>query len=40
MMEAARAKQGLERLDQVKWAVLESSGDITIVPVQNAAPQA
>lgn len=40
VMEAARSKQGLERLDQVKWAVLEASGDITIVPVQNAAPQA
>lgn len=40
VMEAARAKLGLERLDQVKWAVLEASGDITIVPVQNAAPQA
>lgn len=40
IMEAARSKQGLERLDQVRWAVLEASGEITIVPVQNAAPQA
>lgn len=39
IMEVARDKQGLERLDQVKWAVLESSGEISIVPKQNAAPE-
>jgi uncharacterized membrane protein YcaP (DUF421 family) len=32
ILEAARACQGLERLDQIKYAVLERSGDITIVP--------
>jgi uncharacterized membrane protein YcaP (DUF421 family) len=32
IMEAARELQGLERLDQVKYAVLERSGTITIVP--------
>jgi uncharacterized membrane protein YcaP (DUF421 family) len=32
VMEAARELQGLERLDQVKFAVLEVSGKITIIP--------
>ena len=32
ILEAARSCQGLERLDQIKYAVLERSGDITIVP--------
>jgi uncharacterized membrane protein YcaP (DUF421 family) len=32
IMQAAREKQGLERLDQIKFAVLEAGGDITIVP--------
>ena len=32
VMHAAREKQGLERLDQVRFAVLEVSGDITIIP--------
>ncbi len=32
VMEAARDKHGLERLDQVKYAVLEVSGKITVVP--------
>jgi len=32
VMEQARAAQGLERLDQIKYAVLESSGDISIIP--------
>ncbi|GAA5166471.1 DUF421 domain-containing protein [Ornithinimicrobium tianjinense] len=40
ILEAARDKQGLERLDQIKWAVLEASGHITIVPKDKAAPQA
>jgi uncharacterized membrane protein YcaP (DUF421 family) len=31
-MEAARELQGLERIDQVKYAVLERSDTITIVP--------
>jgi uncharacterized membrane protein YcaP (DUF421 family) len=33
VMEAARSLQGLERLDQIKHAVLERNGSITIVPV-------
>jgi len=32
ILEAARELQGLERLDQIKYAVLERSGEITIVP--------
>jgi uncharacterized membrane protein YcaP (DUF421 family) len=32
ILEAARAKQGLEKLDQIKYAVLETNGSITIIP--------
>ena len=32
ILAAAREKQGLERLDQVKFAVLERSGGISIIP--------
>ncbi|HYZ86196.1 MAG TPA: YetF domain-containing protein [Bryobacteraceae bacterium] len=32
VMEAARSLHGLERFDQIKYAVLERSGHITIVP--------
>ena len=32
VLTAARKLHGLERLDQVKYAVLERSGDISIVP--------
>lgn len=32
VLEAARSLQGLERLDQIKFAVLEVSGGITIIP--------
>lgn len=31
IMEAARLQQGLERMDQVKYAVLETNGEISIV---------
>jgi uncharacterized membrane protein YcaP (DUF421 family) len=37
ILEAARKLQGLERLEQVKYAVLERGGDITIIPAQRAA---
>lgn len=33
VMLAARRSQGLERLDQVRLAVVERTGDITVVPV-------
>jgi len=32
VLEAARRLQGIERLDQIKYAVLEVNGGITIVP--------
>jgi uncharacterized membrane protein YcaP (DUF421 family) len=32
LLNAARACQGLERLEQIKYAVLERSGGITIIP--------
>jgi uncharacterized membrane protein YcaP (DUF421 family) len=32
ILEAARRLQGLERMDQIKFAVLEISGGISIVP--------
>lgn len=32
ILEAAHEKQGLERLDQVKYAILERSGGIAIIP--------
>jgi uncharacterized membrane protein YcaP (DUF421 family) len=32
ILEAARRLQGIERLDQIKYAVLEVSGGITVVP--------
>ncbi len=32
VLEAARRLQGLERLDQIKFAVVEVSGGITIIP--------
>ncbi len=34
ILQAARQQEGLERLDQIKYAVLERSGGITIIPKQ------
>lgn len=34
ILEAARELRGLERLDQIKYAVLERDGKITIIPQQ------
>lgn len=34
ILAAARELQGLERLDQIKYAVLEKGGAITIIPKQ------
>jgi uncharacterized membrane protein YcaP (DUF421 family) len=31
IMQAARDKQGLERLEDIKYAILETTGDITII---------
>jgi uncharacterized membrane protein YcaP (DUF421 family) len=32
ILEQARTSQGLERLDQIKYAVIERSGNISIIP--------
>lgn len=34
ILEAARSLRGLERLDQIKYAIVERNGDITIVPAE------
>lgn len=34
ILHAARATQGLERMDQIKYAVLERTGEISIIPKQ------
>jgi uncharacterized membrane protein YcaP (DUF421 family) len=36
ILEAARLNHGLERLEQIKFAVVERNGSISIVPVENA----
>lgn len=36
IMESARELQGLERMDQIKFAVLEVGGRITIIPADAA----
>ncbi|WP_241357632.1 YetF domain-containing protein [Escherichia coli] len=40
ILEAARELRGLERMDQIKYAVLERSGSITIIPKEAAATAA
>lgn len=35
ILHAARMMQGLERMDQVKYAVLERTGEISIIPKQS-----
>ncbi len=34
ILHAARSTQGLERLDQIRYAVLERTGEISIIPKQ------
>jgi uncharacterized membrane protein YcaP (DUF421 family) len=36
ILSRARELQGLERMDQIKYAILERSGGITIVPFEQA----
>lgn len=38
IMAAARQSQGLERLDQIKYAVLERTGGISIIPREITTP--
>lgn len=35
ILEAARRQHGLKRLDQIRFAVLEISGDISIIPAKS-----
>jgi len=37
IMQSARELQGLERMDQIKFAVLERNGVITVIPRQEKA---
>jgi uncharacterized membrane protein YcaP (DUF421 family) len=37
VLSSARSTQGLERLDQIRYAVLEPSGGISIIPKDRAA---
>jgi uncharacterized membrane protein YcaP (DUF421 family) len=37
ILVAAREHQGLERMDQIKYAVLERSGGISIIPKENSS---
>ena len=39
IMQSARQSQGLERLEQIKYAVLEISGGISIIPMEPAIEQ-
>ncbi len=32
VLQAAREHQGLDRMDQIKFAVLERTGEISIIP--------
>jgi uncharacterized membrane protein YcaP (DUF421 family) len=32
ILSAARESQGLERMEQIKYAVLETTGSISIIP--------
>lgn len=34
ILEAARSSQGLERIDQIKYAVLEVNGHISVIPCE------
>lgn len=38
ILSAARERLGLERMDQIKYAVLETSGGISIIPKQPSLP--
>jgi uncharacterized membrane protein YcaP (DUF421 family) len=35
VLEQARLSQGLERLEQVKYAIIERDGSISIIPVSS-----
>ena len=35
ILEAARANQGLEKMQDIKYAVIEKNGDISIIPMES-----
>ncbi|HVE78770.1 MAG TPA: YetF domain-containing protein [Gemmatimonadaceae bacterium] len=37
ILGAARAQEGIERMDQIRHAVIEATGEITVVPKQGAS---
>ena len=37
IMVSARELQGLEHMDQIKFAILEAGGRITIIPAEKSA---
>jgi uncharacterized membrane protein YcaP (DUF421 family) len=37
VLEAARQRYGLERMDEIKFAIFEASGEISIIPRQKIA---
>ena len=39
ILQTAREKQGLERMEQIKYAVLEVAGSISIVPMESEIEQ-
>lgn len=36
VLDAARSHHGLERLDEIKFAILEASGEISIIPYEKS----
>jgi uncharacterized membrane protein YcaP (DUF421 family) len=34
ILEAARERHGIERMDKIKFAILETNGEISIIPAQ------
>lgn len=38
ILEQARGLRGLERIDQIKYAILERSGGITVIPKPGSVP--
>ena len=39
ILEAARYQQGLERMAQIKYAMLETNGEISIIPWRSGPDQ-
>jgi uncharacterized membrane protein YcaP (DUF421 family) len=38
VVDAARSRHGLERMDEIKFAILEASGEISIIPYEKTPP--